>query len=190
MAPDGWPILAPKKAHHQSRRADQQRAYCWYCIYFWLKMYFRSVCVSNNASWPWLDILKHGVTKGQQRIKTDRFFFVANVVEKSDRAWCQRTADARRQPSKDQKEDGGAEKRDRTMHGRGDEIPEIPIQRVAEHSCDNRCHLSALFRLGGRRRVRGEGAFLSVRRDGWVRGGGSGHLYRLWRGQPRDRNPS
>lgn len=59
--------------------------------------------------------------------------------------------------------------------------------RAGECSCDKRCHLSALFWLGGRGGSLERVSFPCV---GWVCGGGSRHLHRLWRGQPRDRNHS
>ena len=52
--------------------------------------------------------------------------------------------------------------RERKMYCGEDEIPEIPIQRAGESSCDKKCHLSALFWLRGQERARGEGVFECV----------------------------
>lgn len=100
-------------------------------------------------------------------------------MEESDHAGVQ-TADTRRNPFRTR-----GTKEERQMYTRRDEIQWCPVSAL----CDKQRHLSALFWLEGRGRVRGEEAVAVVVVVGGY-GGGSGHLYRLWRGQPRDRNYS
>lgn len=58
------------------------------------------------------------------------------------------------------------------MYCRGDEIPEIQIQRVGECSCDKKRHLSALFWCGVKREFEEKGYFSVCVGDWWVCGGG------------------